>query len=54
MISHRLWVSRFGGSKDVLAADIRLDTDLHRVVGVMKPGFRALHADDMEGRATGG
>ncbi|MDQ3068274.1 MAG: ABC transporter permease [Acidobacteriota bacterium] len=40
VISNRLWVTRFGGSRDVLEKDIRLDKDLHRIVGVMRPGFR--------------
>lgn len=41
MISHATWLTRFGGVNDITDKDIRLDGELHRIVGVMTPGFRS-------------
>jgi putative ABC transport system permease protein len=41
MISHAAWRARFGGTRDILEKDIRLDGELYRIVGVMSPGFRS-------------
>ncbi len=40
LISHGLWKTRYGGDASVLEQDIRLDEQLYRIVGVMRPGFR--------------
>src|SRR5581483_1914396 len=40
VIGHRLWVSRFGGSSDVLDKNIVLDDMPHSVVGVLPQGFQ--------------
>lgn len=34
VISHRLWQDRYAGSRDVLGRDIRLNGELHTIVGV--------------------
>jgi hypothetical protein len=39
LISHRLWVSRFGGDPGVLERPIDLDGRPARIVGVAPPGF---------------
>jgi putative ABC transport system permease protein len=39
LASHALWQNRFGGSRDVLGATIRLDTHDLTLIGVMPPGF---------------
>ena len=39
LISHRLWERRFGGDAAALGSTLRLDGDLHRVVGVMPADF---------------
>ncbi len=39
VISHRLWQSRYGGDPTIVGKAVRLDGDLHTVVGVMPPGF---------------
>jgi hypothetical protein len=40
LLSHRLWVTRFGARADVIEQDVRLDDDLFRIVGVMPEGRR--------------
>jgi putative ABC transport system permease protein len=40
LISDRLWRERFEGSRDVIGRTIRLDGQLHEIVGVMEPRFR--------------
>ena len=39
VISYGLWQRRFGGSRDVLTRQIRLDSENYDIVGVMAPGF---------------
>jgi putative ABC transport system permease protein len=39
LISHGLWLSRFGGAEDILAQQLVLDGVSHAVVGVLPPGF---------------
>lgn len=40
LISHSLWMRRFGGDPDIVGSDVRLDGRPHRVVGVMPQGLR--------------
>jgi predicted permease len=40
IVSDRLWRERFGGSPDVVGRTIRLDGEVHEIVGVMEPGYR--------------
>jgi putative ABC transport system permease protein len=39
VLTHAAWQSRFGGSADVLGTMLRLDGELHEVIGIMPPGF---------------
>src|SRR5437868_9680419 len=39
VISDRLWKRQFGSDPNILGREIRLDTDLYHVVGVMPPNF---------------
>ncbi len=39
LLSHRLWLSRFGGDRNVLAQAILLNGEKYSVVGVMPPWF---------------
>jgi predicted permease len=39
LISDGLWKRDFGGDPQILEKNVRLDTDLYRIVGVMPPGF---------------
>jgi putative ABC transport system permease protein len=39
LISHRLWVSRFGGDRNVVGQNILLNGEKYSVVGVMPPWF---------------
>ena len=39
LLSYGLWRSAFGGREEVLGQEVRLGADLHRVLGVMPPGF---------------
>ncbi|HEX8679208.1 MAG TPA: ABC transporter permease, partial [Chthoniobacterales bacterium] len=39
VLSHGLWQRRFGGDKNIIERDIRLNGEPHRVVGVMPAGF---------------
>ena len=41
LISDGLWKRSFGGDPHVLEKSVRIDTDLYRIVGVMRPGFDA-------------
>jgi len=47
IISHALWMERFGGSAAAIGADIRLDDRGHTIIGVMPAGFR-LFDDDVD------
>jgi putative ABC transport system permease protein len=40
IISHRLWIRRFGGRLDVIGQQVRLDRVVRTIVGVMPQGFR--------------
>jgi putative ABC transport system permease protein len=40
VISHGAWLRRFGGDRQVLGQFLRLDGELHEIVGVMPPGFQ--------------
>jgi len=40
VISHRLWRNQFGGAEDILGRVLRLDEELHTIVGVMPASFR--------------
>jgi len=45
ILSHGFWQRVFGGRDDAIGQDLRLGGELHRVVGVMDPGFRFLNPD---------
>ena len=40
LLSHRLWMRRFGGSKDVLGRKILVNGEPTEIIGVMNPDFR--------------
>jgi len=44
ILGHNMWVRRFGGSANAIGARLRLNDELHRIVGVMPPHF--LNRDD--------
>ncbi|HXI20399.1 MAG TPA: ABC transporter permease, partial [Gemmatimonadales bacterium] len=39
VLSHRLWMQRYGGSADVIGRTVRLYQDPYTIVGVMPAGF---------------
>jgi len=39
VLSHALWLDRFGGSKEIIGQKIRIDASEHTIVGVMPAGF---------------
>ena len=40
VISHNLWLTKFGGARDVVNKTFRLDASVYRVIGVMPRTFR--------------
>src|SRR6185369_16442414 len=40
LISHELWQSRFGGSRDVLGQTVRMDKEPRTIVGVLPAGLQ--------------
>lgn len=44
ILGHNVWVRRFGASANAIGARLRLNDELHRIVGVMPPHF--LNRDD--------
>jgi predicted permease len=54
VLSHGLWQSRFGGSREAVGSDIYIDGKAWRVVGVMPPQFRfPFLAGDWENHVEG-
>lgn len=52
VMSHKLWKTRFGSDTNIIGSSIRIDDQLHTVVGVMPPGFK--HFSRYWGRADAG
>ncbi len=44
VLSHRLWASSFGGDSSVVGGSIRIDGELHTVLGVMPKGFEGIRS----------
>jgi putative ABC transport system permease protein len=40
VLSHRLWLSQFGGSRDALSQPLRIDRARYQIVGVMPSSFQ--------------
>ncbi len=40
VLSHGVWVRRFGGDPQIVGKTVRLDGDPYAVIGIMPPGFR--------------
>jgi predicted permease len=40
LISHDVWQARFGGAPDVIGRTLRLDEQVHTIVGVLPPGLQ--------------
>ena len=40
LISHRLWMRRFGGAKDILSRTVMVNGQTTSIIGVMPPDFR--------------
>ena len=40
MISHRIWLNRYGGDPEIIGRVVRANGALTEIVGVMPPGFR--------------
>jgi putative ABC transport system permease protein len=47
LISHGLWMEKFGGDPAVIGRTIRLDGDQFEVIGVLPSGFEFLRHDDI-------
>jgi predicted permease len=45
VLSHGLWLSRFGGDRAVVGRSVRLDDQPHEIIGVMPPDFVYPHRD---------
>lgn len=46
IIGYGLWRRRFGGAPDVIGKQVRLDGELHQIVGVMPRGFAFPYRND--------
>ncbi len=53
VLSHALWLRRFGADPDIAGKTITLSEALYTVVGVMPPEFRCFNPTDVTGRPTG-
>jgi len=40
VISHRLWIQRFGGASDILTRKVLINSEMTSIIGVMPPDFR--------------
>jgi len=47
VLSHRLWVERYGGGRDVFERPVILDGQPYDVIGVMPPGYAPLRPADL-------
>jgi putative ABC transport system permease protein len=47
ILSHGVWMSRFGGSPTVLGESLVIDNEVHQIVGVMPRGFAFPDAPDV-------
>jgi putative ABC transport system permease protein len=47
LLSHRLWMERYGGDAGVVGRDILLDGVKYRAIGVMPPGFAFPRGSDI-------
>jgi len=45
ILSHGLWLRRFGGSPSAIGATVRFDSGSREIIGVMPPAFRFPNAD---------
>ncbi|HVJ30628.1 MAG TPA: ADOP family duplicated permease, partial [Gammaproteobacteria bacterium] len=45
VLSHALWIGRFGGRADIIDSNIRFDGNSYRVIGVMPEGFGFMSRD---------
>jgi predicted permease len=45
VLSHRLWMTRFGAQSGTIGQDIRLDGESFRVIGVMPEGFNFFESE---------
>src|SRR5262249_14398338 len=55
VISHSLWLSRFGGGPNVLGRELLLDARPYRIIGVIAPAFTFPHGTenlDTAGKVT--
>jgi putative ABC transport system permease protein len=45
MISHRLWMRRYGGDRDLVGRTIQINATPHTVIGILPAGFRGVHGN---------
>jgi putative ABC transport system permease protein len=45
MLSHRLWMRRYGGDRNVIGRAIQINATSYTVVGVLPEGFRGFHGN---------
>jgi predicted permease len=45
VLSHSLWMRRFGGNTNVIGTSLRLDDRSHTIIGVLPAGFRLFDVD---------